>query len=81
MSTLIAVAAHLVGERVSRASRIGVAVATIGATLIPWKPNGAGTAIGIALSLLSLLIFLAWLLVLKRVPVTRSAMAYPRRRG
>ncbi len=77
MPALIAVSAHLMGERVSRASWTGVAAATIGAALIAGKPGGAGTAIGIALSLLSLLIFLAWLLVLKRVPVTRSAMAVP----
>jgi drug/metabolite transporter (DMT)-like permease len=75
MPALIAVAAYLMGERVSRASWTGVAAATIGAALIAGKPGGAGTAIGIALSLLSLLIFLAWLLALKRVPVTRSAMA------
>ena len=77
MPALIAIAAHLMGERVSRASWIGVAAATTGAALIAGKPGGAGTAIGIALSLLSLFIFLAWLLVLKRVPVTRSAMAVP----
>lgn len=77
MPALIAVAAYLLGERVSRASWIGVAAATVGAALIAGKPGGAGTAIGIALSLLSLLIFLAWLLVLKRAPVTRSAMAVP----
>jgi len=77
MPALIAVAAHLMGERVSRASWTGVAAATIGAGLIAGKPGGAGTAIGIALSLLSLLIFLAWLIVLKRAPVTRSAMAVP----
>jgi drug/metabolite transporter (DMT)-like permease len=75
MPALIAVAAYLLGERVSRASWTGVAAATVGAALIAGKPGGAGTAIGITLSLLSLLIFLAWLLALKRVPVTRSAMA------
>jgi drug/metabolite transporter (DMT)-like permease len=75
MPALIAVAAHLMGERVSRASWTGVAAATAGAALIAGKPGGAGTPIGIALSLLSLLIFLGWLLALKRVPVTRSAMA------
>jgi drug/metabolite transporter (DMT)-like permease len=77
MPALVAVAAHLMGERVSRASWTGVVAATVGAALIAGKPGSAGTAIGITLSLLSLLIFLAWLLVLKRVPVTRSAMAVP----
>lgn len=77
MPALIAGSAYLIGERVTRASWIGVVAATGGATLIAGKPGGAGTAIGIALSLVSLLIFLAWLLALKRVPVTRSAMAVP----
>jgi len=77
MPALIAVAAHLMGERVSRASWTGVAAATLGAALIAGKPGGAGSAIGIVLSLLSLLIFLAWLLALKRVPATRAAMAVP----
>lgn len=77
MPALIAVAAYLMGERVSRASWIGVGAATTGAMLIAGKPGGAGSAIGIMLSLLSLLIFLAWLQALKRVPVTRSAMAVP----
>jgi drug/metabolite transporter (DMT)-like permease len=75
MPALIAVAAHLMGERVSRASWIGVVAATAGAALIAGKPEGAGTAIGITLSLMSLLVFLAWLLALKRVPATNSAMA------
>ena len=77
LPALIAVAAYLMGERVSRASWTGVAAATIGAALIAGKPGGAGSAIGIALSLASLLIFLAWRLALKRVPPTRSAMAVP----
>jgi drug/metabolite transporter (DMT)-like permease len=77
MPALIAVSAYLMGERVTRASWIGVVAATGGAALIAGKPGGAGTAIGIALSLASLLIFLAWLLALKRVPATRSAMTVP----
>jgi drug/metabolite transporter (DMT)-like permease len=75
MPALVAVAAHVMGERVSRASWVGVAAATIGAGLIAGKPGGAGTALGIMLSLASLLIFLAWMLALKRVPATASAMA------
>ena len=75
MPALVAVAAYVMGERVSRASWTGVAAATIGAALIAGKPGGAGTAIGITLSLLSLLIFLGWMLALKRVPATRSAIA------
>lgn len=77
MPALIAVSAYLIGERVTRASWIGVVAATGGAALIAGKPGGAGTVIGIALSLASLLIFLAWLMALKRVPATRSAMSVP----
>jgi drug/metabolite transporter (DMT)-like permease len=77
MPALVAVGARLTGERVSAASWAGVAAATAGAALIAGKPGGAGTPLGIALSLASLVIFLAWLLVLKRAPVTRSAMAVP----
>ncbi len=77
MPALVAVGARLTGERVSRASWAGVAAATVGAALIAGKPGGAGTPIGIALSLASLVIFLAWLLVLKRAPVTRDPLAVP----
>jgi drug/metabolite transporter (DMT)-like permease len=77
MPALIAVAARLMGEPVTRASWIGVVAATIGAALIAGKPGAAGAPIGIILSLASLLVFLGWLIVLKRVPVTRSAMAVP----
>lgn len=77
MPALIAVAARLMGEPVGRASWVGVAAATIGAALIAGKPGSAGTPIGIILSLASLLVFLAWLLILKRAPGTRSAMAVP----
>ncbi|MDP1025928.1 DMT family transporter [Sphingomonas sp. KR1UV-12] len=77
MPALVAISAWLLGERVSRTSWVGVAGATIGAALIAGKPGGAGTPVGIALSLASLVIFLAWLLVLKRAPVTRGALAVP----
>jgi drug/metabolite transporter (DMT)-like permease len=77
MPALVAVAAYLTGEMVTRTSWIGVAGATVGAALIAGKPGGAGTAAGISLSLLSLVVFLAWLLVSKRAPNTRSALAVP----
>jgi drug/metabolite transporter (DMT)-like permease len=77
MPALVAIAARLLGERVSRASWTGVAAATIGAALIAGKPEGAGTPYGIALSLFSLLVFLGWLLVLKRAPKTQDPMAVP----
>lgn len=77
MPALIAVTAFLLRERVSRASWIGVIAATAGAALIAGKPDGSGTPLGIALSLIALLIFLGWLLALRRAPKTASAMAVP----
>ncbi|WP_174273205.1 DMT family transporter [Sphingomonas bacterium] len=75
MPALVAIAASLMGERVSRTSWIGVAAATIGAALIAGKPGGAGSPIGVAISLGSLLIFLCWLFTLKRAPDTKSPLA------
>jgi len=77
MPALIAICARLLGERVSRASWVGVVAATLGAALIAGKPDGAGSPLGVALSLGSLLIFLAWLMVLRRAPTVSSAMAIP----
>lgn len=77
MPALVAVAAWAMGERVSRASWMGVAGATLGAALIAGKPGGAGTPIGIALSLASLVVFLGWLILAKRAPATRSPLAVP----
>ena len=77
MPALIAIAARLLGEKVSRASWAGVAAATLGAALIAGKPDGAGSPLGVALSLIALLIFLAWLLVLRRAPAAPSPMAIP----
>lgn len=77
MPALVAVCAWAMGDKVSRASWIGVAATTIGAGLIAGKPGDAGSALGVALSLSSLLIFLAWLVVLKKAPQAKSAMAMP----
>lgn len=77
MPALIAVCAWALGEGVSRASWIGVAAATAGAALIAGRPGGAGSALGVALSIGSLLIFLAWLVVLKRAPSAKAPMAMP----
>lgn len=77
MPALVAVAAWAMGERVSRASWMGVAGATLGAALIAGKPGGAGTPVGIALSLASLVVFLGWLILAKRAPATRSPLAVP----
>ncbi len=77
MPALIALSARFLGERVSRASWVGVAGATLGAALIAGKPDGAGSPLGVALSLGALLIFLAWLLVLRRAPKPADPMAVP----
>ncbi len=77
MPAMIALCAPLVGEKVSRISWIGVAGATVGAALIAGRPEGAGTPLGVALSLGSLLVFLAWLLVLRRAPASPPPMAIP----
>ncbi len=77
MPALIAVCAYVMGDKVSRTSWVGVAAATLGAALIAGKPGDAGSPLGVALSLGSLLIFLAWLVVLKRAPQVRSAIAMP----
>jgi Predicted permease, DMT superfamily len=68
MPALIAISARLLGEKVSLLSWAGVAAATGGAALIAGKPEGAGSPLGVALSLIALLVFLAWLLVLRRAP-------------
>ena len=77
MPALIAVCARLMGEPVSRLSWCGVAAATLGAAVIAGKPDGAGSPLGIALSLGSLVIFLGWVVALRRAPEARSAMAMP----
>ena len=77
MPALIALSARFLGERVSGASWVGVAAATLGAVLIAGKPGGAGTPLGVALSLAALVIFLAWLFVLRKAPATAAPMAIP----
>ncbi|MDF2901591.1 MAG: protein of unknown function transrane [Phenylobacterium sp.] len=77
MPALIALCARFLGERVSRASWAGVAAATVGAALIAGKPGEAGSPLGVALSLAALLIFLAWLFVLRRAPKVSAPMAIP----
>jgi drug/metabolite transporter (DMT)-like permease len=77
MPAMIAVAARVMGEPVSRASWVGVIAATAGAALIAGKPGAAGSALGVALCLGSLVIFLAWLLVLRRAPKPPTPMAIP----
>lgn len=75
MPAMIAVCAFVLREPVTRASWIGVAAATAGAVLIAGRPGGAGSSLGIALSVGALLIFLAWLVTLRRAPKAPSGMA------
>lgn len=77
MPALIAVAAKLLGEHISRASMAGVAAATLGAVLIAGKPGEAGSPLGVALAVGSLFIFLAWLIALRRAPPAPTSMAIP----
>lgn len=77
MPALVAVCARLMGERLNRLVWVGVAGATLGAVLIAGRPEGAGTPLGIALSLVSLLVFLGWLVALKRTPVLPSPLGVP----
>jgi len=68
MPALIAVSAAIGGERIGLASWFGVGGATLGAALIAGKPGPGGTALGVILCLISLLVFLAWLYAAKRAP-------------
>jgi drug/metabolite transporter (DMT)-like permease len=77
MPALIAVGAWVTGERVSRASWAGVVAATLGAAVIAGLHGSAGSPLGIGLSLGSLLIFLAWLHVLRHAPKGPTPMALP----
>ena len=77
MPALIAVCARAMGEPVTRPSWTGVAAATLGAALIAGRPDGAGAPLGIALSLTSLLVFMGWLIALKRAPQGPTPLAVP----
>ncbi|MBI0475817.1 DMT family transporter [Sphingomonas sp. MA1305] len=77
MPALIAVSARLLGERTSGLSWAGVAAATAGAALIAGDPGGAGSLLGILLSLGSLILFLGWFYALKAAPSARHPMAMP----
>ena len=75
MPALIAVCFRMLGETVSRMSWAGVVAATAGAALIAGKPGPASEPLGVALAFGALLIFLAWLVVLRRAPRPPTAMA------
>lgn len=77
MPALIAISARIIGEHISRASWIGVAAASLGAVLIAGRPQGAGSPLGVVLVMVSILIFLTWLLVMKRAPRSPTPMAMP----
>ncbi len=77
MPALIAIGARLLGEQIPRLSWLGVAAATLGAGLIAGRPGDAGSPLGVVLCLLALLVFLAWLFVLRRAPKGGSLMALP----
>lgn len=77
MPALIAVWARVTGEPVTPLSWTGVAAATAGAALIAGRPGDAGSPLGIALSLVALLIFLVWLAALRRAPDGPTSLAVP----
>ena len=77
MPAMIAIVAVLLGEKVTRLSLAGVGAATLGAALIAGKPGEAGSPFGVTLLIVALLIFLAWLVVLRRAPKGPSVMAIP----
>ncbi len=77
MPALIAICAKAMGEHVSRISWAGVAAATLGAAVIAGKPDVGSSVFGVVLSLAALLVFLAWLVVLRRAPVAPGVMAMP----
>jgi drug/metabolite transporter (DMT)-like permease len=75
MPALIAALAFLMREPVSRMSWAGVAAATLGALVIAGKPGASGTPLGLGLCLLALLLFLAWLVVVRRAPKEAPPLA------
>ncbi|WP_091743051.1 DMT family transporter [Phenylobacterium immobile] len=75
MPAFIAVSARLLGETVSRVAWIGVAAATLGAAIIAGKPDGAGSVLGVVLALSALLVFLAWLHLVRRAPPSPAPLA------
>ncbi len=77
LPALIAVFARLTGERLNGLVWGGVASATLGALLIAGRPEGAGTPVGIGLSILALGLFLGWLVALKRAPDGPTPLAVP----
>jgi drug/metabolite transporter (DMT)-like permease len=75
MPALIATLAFVMREPVSRTSWAGVAAATAGAVVIAGKPGASGSPLGVALCLAALLLFLAWLVVVRRAPKAAPPLA------
>jgi len=75
MPALIAVCARLLGDKVGWLSWVGVAAASAGAAVIAGRPGGEATPLGVALMLISFLLFLGWLVVLRRAPPSPTPMA------
>ena len=74
---LIAVSARMRGEQVRPTAWLGVVAACIGAALIVGRPGPASSGLGIALMLLSLLVFVGWQVSLKKIPSSTQPLAIP----
>ena len=77
LPALVAFVAPFVGERVSRLGWAGVAAATAGAVLIALRPGAAGTPVGVAMLVGSMLAYLGWFMVLRRVRPNPDPLAPP----
>ncbi|CAN5169287.1 DMT family transporter [soil metagenome] len=78
MPALIAVASVFWGERVSPRAWSGVACATLGGVLIALTAgSGGGSLLGVALSVISLLVFVGYMWTLRTLKETRDLLAGP----
>jgi drug/metabolite transporter (DMT)-like permease len=77
LPAMVAVAARLMGDHISRMSWAGVIAATAGAALLTGKPEGAATPAGILITLLSMGVFCVWFFLLKKAPPPPDPVAIP----
>jgi drug/metabolite transporter (DMT)-like permease len=77
MPAMIALSAHLYGERITIAGWMGVAAVTLGAGLIASRPGSQGSPLGVALTLASLVISILWLAALRKTPRSPTPLALP----
>ena len=77
LPAMVAVAARLAGDRISKMSWAGVIAATAGAALLAGKPEGAATTAGIVITLISMVVFCAWFFLLKTAPAPPDPVAIP----